>query len=143
MCGFKDWQKCTNHGNHSYGITAAASNADTNCMKYVQEVTRHTSIMSHFHYHRVNPKKEQGYQNAIAGVSTDGPKQQSGMSTPLVATLSSSSKCSNKDVELLRAYDNKENIAHRKTHEAQEQVNTDITTAPAPDSCFPQESVNC
>jgi len=45
------------------------------------------------------------------------------MSTHLVTASSSSSKHSDKDIELL---ENKENIAHRKAHEAQEQIETSL-----------------
>ena len=157
LCRFKDWQKYTNHGNHAYGITAAASNADKNCAKYIQEVARHRSITSHLRYHRINPKMEQAYQNAVSGVATDGP-QQSG--THLIATSSSSSSSSKhfngregdffsfakclcdmeEEGELLRNKD--KNACRTITEDQQEEVIAYLNTAPpAPDPYhFPQES---
>jgi len=58
LCGFEDFNKCTNHGNRALGITIAVSNGDKNVGSYIQKNCRHPSITSHAIYQRENPLME-------------------------------------------------------------------------------------
>jgi hypothetical protein len=73
LCGFTDWEKCTNHSKRKLSVTTAVSNADKGIQQLVSKACRHKDANTQKRYFKESTDTMQSYNRAVLGKHVPSP----------------------------------------------------------------------
>jgi hypothetical protein len=73
LCGFTEWERCTNHSNRKLGVTTVVSNADKGIQHLVSKACRHKDANTQKRYFKESTESMHSYNRAVLGKHVPSP----------------------------------------------------------------------
>jgi hypothetical protein len=73
LCGFTEWERCTNHSNRKLGVTTAVSNADKGSQHLVSKACWHKDANTQKRYVKESTETMHSYNRAVLGKHVPSP----------------------------------------------------------------------